>query len=303
LKHCTGEAEYVDDMPPQRNEMVGALITSKLAHAEILDVDWTAAMEMPGVVGYLDKNSPPKGTNLWGPIAVDEPLFADGVVESFGQVIGMVYAETAVQARAAADKVHVSYKARPAILTIDEAIEAESFFKHGKQLKKGAAVDGSLDETFDKCKHVFEGTTRLGGQEHFYLETNAALAIPHTEDGSMEIYTSSQNLAENQVFVAKVLGVPMSRVNMRVRRIGGAYGGKESRSTPITMMVALAARKERRPIRIMLNRDEDMGFSGQRHPMKCKWKVGTDDEGRIMCLEADVYDNAGYTLDMSGAVM
>ncbi|KAI0173247.1 xanthine dehydrogenase [Hypoxylon sp. FL1284] len=303
LKHCTGEAEYVDDMPRQRNELHCGLVLSTKAHAKILAVDWSVALEMPGVVGYLDKDSVPRESNNWGPIRVDEPLFAMDEVHSHGQTIGLVYAETALQAQAAATKVRVTYETLPAILTIDQAIKAESYFEHGKQLKKGAAVQGSLNDVFAKCDHIFEGVTKLGGQEHFYLETNAALAIPHVEDGSMEVYSSSQNLAENQIFVAKVLGVPMSHVNMRVRRLGGAYGGKESRSTPFTCLVAIAAKKERRPMRLMLNRDEDIAHSGQRHPMQVKWKIGTNAKGMIQCLDADLYDNAGYSLDMSGAVM
>ncbi|KAI8677562.1 hypothetical protein NCS56_00646400 [Fusarium sp. Ph1] len=303
LKHCTGEAEYVDDMPRQHNELFGAPVMSKMAHAEILSVDWTAALEMPGVVGYLDKNSLSSDQNTWGPVVRDEELFADGKVHFYGQIIGLVYAESALQARAAADRVQVNYNTLPSIVTIDEAIKASSFFKHGKQLRKGDAVGGSLEDAFAKCEHVFEGTTRMGGQEHFYLETNAALAIPHMEDGSMEVYVSSQNLMENQVFVAQVLGVPMSRVNMRVRRMGGAYGGKESRSTPIAMLVALAARKESRPVRMMLNRDEDIATSGQRHPFQSHWKVGVDSQGKIQVLDVDIYNNAGHTLDMSSAVM
>ncbi|RSM04086.1 hypothetical protein CEP52_007031 [Fusarium oligoseptatum] len=303
LKHCTGEAEYVEDMPRQHSELFGAPVMAKMAHAEILSVDWTAALEMPGVVGYLDKNSLSSDQNIWGPVVRDEELFADGKVHFYGQIIGLVYAETALQARAAADLVHVTYNALPSIITIDEAIKANSFFKHGKQLRKGDAVEGSLEDAFSKCAHVFEGTTRMGGQEHFYLETNAALAIPHMEDGSMEVYVSSQNLMENQVFVAQVLGVPMNRVNMRVRRMGGAYGGKESRSTPIAMLVALAARKESRPVRMMLNRDEDIATSGQRHPFQSYWKVGVDSQGKIQVLDIDIYNNAGHTLDMSGAVM
>ncbi|KAI0837877.1 xanthine dehydrogenase [Hypoxylon sp. FL0890] len=303
LKHCTGEAEYVDDMPQQRNELHCALVLSTKAHAKILAVDWSIALEMPGVVGYIDKDSIPRGSNDWGPIRTDEPLFAVDEVRSHGQTIGVVYAETALQAQTAAAKVRVTYETLPAILSIEQAIKAQSYFEHGKQLKKGAAIDGPLDGIFAKCDHIFEGTTKLGGQEHFYLETNAALAIPHVEDGSMEVYASSQNLMENQIFVAQVLGVPMSRVNMRVRRLGGAYGGKESRSTPIACLVAIAAKKERRPMRMMLNRDEDIATSGQRHPMQCKWKIGTDANGIIQCLEADVYNNAGYSMDMSGAVM
>ncbi|KAF5004587.1 hypothetical protein FDECE_8917 [Fusarium decemcellulare] len=303
VKHTTGQAEYVDDMPRQYNELFGVLVLSKAAHAEIVSVDWTQALDMPGVAGYLDKDSLPAGVKKWGPVVVDEPFFAEDKVNYYGEPIGMVYAESALQARAAADLVQVEYKHLPAIYTIKEAIEAKSFFTHGRQLKKGDAVDGPLDEVFSKCEHVLEGVTKLGGQEHFYLETNAALAIPHSEDGSMEVYTSSQNLMENQVFVAQALGVPMSRVNMRVRRMGGAYGGKESRSTPVAAWVALAARKEGRPVRMMLNRDEDIATTGQRHPMQCHWKIGVDARGKIMCLDTDVYNNAGHSLDMSGAVM
>ncbi|KAK6953825.1 hypothetical protein Daesc_003787 [Daldinia eschscholtzii] len=273
LKHCTGEAEYVDDMPPQNNELHCALVLSTKAHAKILEIDWSPALTMPGVVGYLDKDSIPEASNKWGPIRVDEPLFAVGEVHSYGQVIGLVYAETALQAQAAAAKV------------------------------RGMAIQGPLDDEFARCEHIFEGLTKLGGQEHFYLETISALAIPHPEDSSMEVYASTQNLAENQIFVAQVLGVPMSRVNMRVRRLGGAYGGKESRTTPAACLVALASKKERRPMRIMLNRDEDMSTSGQRNPMQCRWKVGTDANGIIQCFDADIYCNAGYSLDMSGAVM
>ncbi|OTB10006.1 hypothetical protein K445DRAFT_323399 [Daldinia sp. EC12] len=303
LKHCTGEAEYVDDMPPQNNELHCALVLSTKAHAKILEIDWSPALTMPGVVGYLDKNSIPEANNKWGPIRVDEPLFAVDEVHSHGQVIGLVYAQTALQAQAAAAKVRVTYEILPAIITISQAIKAQSYYEHGKQLKKGAAIQGRLDDEFARCEHIFEGLTKLGGQEHFYLETISALAVPHLEDGSMEVYASTQNLAENQIFVAQVLGVPMSRVNMRVRRLGGAYGGKESRTTPAACLVALAAKKERRPMRIMLNRDEDMSTSGQRNPMQCRWKVGTDANGIIQCFDADIYCNAGYSLDMSGAVM
>ena len=303
LKHCTGEAEYVDDMPRQHNELFGALVMSKRAHAKLLSIDYTAALEMPGVVGFIDKDSLPMGGNLWGPVVSDEPLFADGTVHYHGQVIGMVYAETALEAREAADRVLVTYEDLPAIFTIDEAIKANSFFKHGKQLRTGDAVEGCLDAAWAKCDYIFEGITKMGGQEHFYLETNAALAIPHIEDRSMEVYCSTQNLMENQVFVAQALNVPMSRVNMRVRRMGGAYGGKESRSTPIAMYVAVAARKESRPVRMMLNRDEDIAITGQRHPFQAHWKVGVDSQGKIQVLDVDLYNNAGYSLDMSGAVM
>ncbi|OCK73770.1 hypothetical protein K432DRAFT_430402 [Lepidopterella palustris CBS 459.81] len=303
LKQCTGEAEYVDDMPRQDQELIGGLVLSSKAHAKLLNIDWTPALNMPGVVGYIDKHSIPKEANIWGSVLKDEPFFADNEVHFYGQVIGMVYAETALQAQAAARAVKVDYEELPAILTIDKAIKAKSFFKHGKNLKKGAAIDFGMEKAFADCDRVFEGRTRIGGQEHFYLETNASLVIPHVEDGSMEVWSSTQNCMETQEFVSQVTGVPRNRINARVKRMGGAFGGKESRSVPFACLLAIAAKKERRPMRLMLNRDEDMMLTGQRHPVQARWKVGVSKDGKLLALDADLYDNAGFSQDMSGAVM
>jgi xanthine dehydrogenase/oxidase len=303
LKQCTGEAEYIDDMPRMERELFGGLVLSAKAHAEIISVDFEPALAMPGVVGYIDKNSISKEANIWGSIKKDEPFFADGKVLHHGQVIGMVYAETALEAQAAARAVKVEYKELPVILTIDEAIEAKSFFAHGKDLKKGLAIDDKMEQAFAECDRVFEGQTRMGGQEHFYLETNAALVIPSGEDGHMEVWSSTQNCMETQEFVSQVTGVPSNRINARVKRMGGGFGGKESRSVPFACYLAIAAKKEKRPMRLMLNRDEDMLLSGQRHPIQARWKVGVTKEGKLHALEADIYDNAGFSQDMSGAVM
>ncbi|PLB51501.1 xanthine dehydrogenase, partial [Aspergillus steynii IBT 23096] len=302
LKHTTGEAEYIDDMPPQSREMFGAMVLSQRAHAKVVSVDWTPAIGPGLAAGYIDKHSIPANKNRWGSVVRDEPFFAEDEVFSHGQPIGMVYAETALQAQAAARAVKVVYEDLPAILTIDEAIKAKSFFKHGKELRKGALPE-QMDGVFAKCDRVFTGTTRIGGQEHFYLETNAAMVIPHVEDGSMEVWSSTQNTLETQEFVSHVTGTPSHRINARVKRMGGAFGGKESRSVQLACLLAIAAKKARRPMRAMLNRDEDMMTSGQRHPIQCRWKVGVTNEGRLMALSADCYNNAGYSLDMSGAVM
>lgn len=192
LKHATGEAEYVDDMPPQDRELYGALVLSERAHAKITSVDWSPALAPGLAVGYVDKNDIPSELNAWGSIVKDEPFFATDEVHSHGQPIGMVYAETALQAQEAAKAVKVQYEDLTAILTIDEAIEANSFFVHGKDLRKGAPPE-KIADVFDSCDKVFEGTTRVGGQEHFYLETNAALVVPHSEDGSMDVWSSTQN--------------------------------------------------------------------------------------------------------------
>ncbi|KAH7357363.1 Molybdopterin-binding domain of aldehyde dehydrogenase-domain-containing protein [Pyrenochaeta sp. MPI-SDFR-AT-0127] len=303
LKQCTGEAEYIDDMPRLDRELFGGLVMSTKAHAKILSIDWKRALEMPGVVGYIDQNSISADVNIWGSIKKDENFFAEDKVLYHGHVIGMVYAESALEAQAAARAVKVEYEVLPPILTIDEAIAADSFFPHGKLLKKGLAIDDKMANAFAQCDKIFEGVNRLGGQEHFYLETNAALSIPSGEDGAMEVWSSTQNTMETQEFVSAVLGVPSNRINARVKRMGGGFGGKESRSVPFAVYTAIAARKEKRPVRIMLNRDEDMLLSGQRHPFQARWKVGVSTDGKLLALEADVYNNGGFSQDLSGAVM
>ncbi|KAK7520257.1 molybdopterin binding aldehyde oxidase/xanthine dehydrogenase [Phyllosticta citriasiana] len=303
LKQCTGEAEYLDDIPRQDRELFGSLVLSAKAHARIADIDWTPALALAGVVGYIDKKSIPAEANMWGSKYKDEPFFADSEVLAHGQVVGMVYADTSLHASAAAKAVKIVYEDLPAILTIDEAIEAGSMYEHENQLRKGAAVAGNMDEAFAKCDRIFTGVTRVGGQDHFYLETNAALAIPSKEDGSMEVWSSTQNTMETQEFVSQVLGVPSNRINVRVKRMGGAFGGKESRSVPFACYCAIAAKKEGRPIRVMLNRDEDMATSGQRHPVQARWKIGTTREGRLLVMDADLYANSGFSQDLSGGVM
>ncbi|KAK5046620.1 hypothetical protein LTR84_007381 [Exophiala bonariae] len=303
VKQTTGEAEYVDDMPRQDRELHTAFVFSQRAHAKLVKIDWSPAIGPGLALGYVDKNDLTEEQNLWGSIKKDEPIFADGLVESHGQVIGMVYAETALEARKAARLVNVVYADLPTILTIDEAIEAKSFFPYGKELKKGAALHSNMAAAFDRCDKILSGTIRMGGQEHFYLETNAALAVPHSEDGTIDIWSSTQNTMETQEFVSHVLGVPSNRVNARVKRLGGGFGGKESRSVPIACAVALAAKKEKRPMRCMLDRDEDMMTSGQRHPFQARFKMGVMKDGTLVALDIDIYDNAGFSCDMSTAVM
>ncbi|THC93623.1 hypothetical protein EYZ11_006907 [Aspergillus tanneri] len=300
LKHATGQAGYVDDIPPQHRELFGAMVLSDRAHARILSVDWTPALANGLAVGYIDRHSIPADKNRWGSVIRDEPFFAEDEVFSHGQPIGMVYAETAQKAQKASQAVRVEYEDLPTVLTIDEAIAAGSFFQYGKELHKG---ERDIEAVLEGCDHVFEGTTRIGGQEHFYLETNAAVVVPNAEDGSMDVWSSTQNTMETQEFISHVTGTPSHQINARVKRMGGAFGGKESRSVQIACLLAIAAKKERRPMRAMLNRDEDMMTSGQRHPIQCRWKIGVTHSGKLIALSADCYNNAGYSVDMSCAVM
>ncbi|KAL2175362.1 molybdopterin binding aldehyde oxidase/xanthine dehydrogenase [Thermothelomyces heterothallicus CBS 202.75] len=298
LKQVTGEAQYTDDIPPLKNELYGCLVLSTKAHAKLKSVDFTPALEIPGVVDYVDKNDMPSArANRWGAPHFQETFFAEDEVYTAGQPIGLILATSAARAAEGARAVKIEYEELPAIFTIEEAIEKESFFEYFREIKKG-----DPEEAFKKCDYVFTGTARMGGQEHFYLETNASVVIPKPEDGEMEIWSSTQNPNEAQAYAAQVCNVQSNKIVVRVKRMGGGFGGKETRSIQLSSILALAAKKTRRPVRCMLTREEDIVTSGQRHPFLGKWKVGVNKDGKIQALDLDVFNNAGWSWDLSAAV-
>ncbi|KAK6438877.1 hypothetical protein LTR95_004923 [Oleoguttula sp. CCFEE 5521] len=299
MKQCTGEAQYTDDIPLQKNELYGCLVLSQRAHAKIISVDSAPALDIPGVAAYVDHNDlPNKEANWWGAPVCDETFFAVGEVFTHGQPIGVVLGTSAKVAEAGARAVKVVYEDLPAIFTIEEAIEKESYFDHYRFIN-----NGDVDKAFAEADHVFTGVARMGGQEHFYLETNAAVAIPKPEDGEMEIWSSTQNPSETQAYVAQVTGVAANKIVSKVKRLGGGFGGKETRSIQLAAICAIAAKKVQRPVRCMLNRDEDILTSGQRHPFLARWKVAVNKDGILQALDADVFNNGGWSQDLSGAVV
>lgn len=192
LKQCTGEAQYTDDIPVQKNELYGVMVLSTKAHARILSVDSSPAMDLPGVVGWVDHTDlPSPEANWWGAPNCDEVFFAVDEVFTAGQPIGMVLADTAKHAEAGARAVSVQYEELPAIFTIEEAIVQQSYFEHYRYIKKG-----DVEGAFKSADRVFSGVARVGGQEHFYLETQACLVVPKPEDEEMEVFSSTQNPTE-----------------------------------------------------------------------------------------------------------
>ncbi|KAL8858068.1 MAG: hypothetical protein Q9178_005393 [Gyalolechia marmorata] len=299
LKQCTGEAQYTDDIPVQKNELYGVLVLSTKAHAKILNVDASPALKLPGVVNYVDhRDLPNPAANWWGAPNCDEVFFAVDEVFSAGQPIGMILADSAKRAEAGARAVHIDYEDLPAIFTIEEAIANESYFQHYRYINKGDA-----EKAFNEADHVYTGIARMGGQEHFYLETQACVAVPKPEDGEMEIWSSTQNPTETQSYVSQVTGVQANKIVSKVKRLGGGFGGKETRSIQLAGICSVAAKKTRRPVRCMLNRDEDILTSGQRHPFLARWKVAVNDDGKLQALDADVFCNAGWSQDLSAAVV
>lgn len=299
LKQVTGEAQYVDDIPPMHNELHGVQVLATKAHAKIKSVDWSAALELEGVEGYVTAADVP-GENKWGAFITDGPdyLFCeDNMVNYAGDNIGMICATSADIAAKAARLVKVEYEELPHILTIEEAIEHESYFPFFPTIDKG-----DPEKAFSEAEYVFEGSSRQGAQEHFYLEPQGALVVPE-EGKEFKVYASSQNPNETQLVVASALGIPANRVVARVKRLGGGFGGKETRTCHYSSIAAVAAYKFKRPVRIIPSRYDDMAQAGQRHPFLSKWKVALDKNYRFTALDVNLYANAGYSMDLTKGVM
>ncbi|XP_041043265.1 xanthine dehydrogenase/oxidase [Carcharodon carcharias] len=297
IKQATGEAIYCDDLPCFESELYLALVTSTEAHAKISSINASEALKVAGVTCFLTAKDVP-GTNKTGQIITDETVFAEGEVTCVGHVIGAIVADSAAHAQKAAKAVKVTYEKLKPIITIQDAITHESFHDSPRKLE-----NGNIDLGFAQADDIVEGEMHIGGQEHFYLETQCTVAIPRGEDGEMELFVSTQNPSQIQSLVAKALGVPANRIVCRVKRLGGGFGGKETRSSLLSTAVAVAAHRTKRPVRCALNRDEDMLVSGGRHPFLGRYKVGFQKNGKIVAVDLKLYCNAGDSLDLSSAVM
>ena len=200
--------------------------------------------------------------------------------------------------RTASRLVHVEYEELPSICTIEEAIAEEAFHNPVGH----SIVTGDIEKGFEASDVIVEGTMKVGGQEHFYLETNVSVCIP-SEERSMKIYASTQNTAKTQHFVAKVLGLPSNKVTCHMKRMGGGFGGKETRSVFASCAAAVAANALNRPVKLALDRNVDMMTTGTRHPFIGYYKVGATSDGKLQALKLDMYSNAGYSFDLSESVM
>ncbi|KAL5766596.1 hypothetical protein ACOSP7_017213 [Xanthoceras sorbifolium] len=296
----TGEAEYADDTPMPLNGLHAALVLSRKPHARILSIDDSGARSSPGFVGVYFSDDVP-GDNDIGPVVADEELFASEFVTCVGQVIGVVVADTHENAKLAARKVHVEYEELPAILSIQEAINAKSFHPNTEKCLRKGDVDICFQS--GQCDKIIEGEVHVGGQEHFYLEPHSSLIW--TVDGGNEVHmiSSTQAPQKHQKYVSHVLGLPMSKVVCKTKRIGGGFGGKETRSAFIAAAASVPSYVLNRAVKITLDRDIDMMISGQRHSFLGKYKVGFTNNGKVLALDLEIYNNAGNSLDLSLAVL
>jgi xanthine dehydrogenase large subunit len=295
-KHVSGQALYTDDIPEPPGTLAIYIALSTRAHAEITSLDVAAVWQAPGVVAVLTATDIP-GHNDVSPInAGDDPVFADGLVLCHGQSLFAVAAETLEQARAAAGLALVIYRDRPAILTIDEAMTAQSFIAPSATFERGA-----WQSAIAAAPHRLSGRIRMGGQEHFYLEGQVALALPG-EDDDMLVHSSTQHPSEVQQAVAHVLGVPKHAVTVEVRRMGGGFGGKESQCALPAAIAALVAGTTGRPAKVRYDRDDDFVLTGKRHDFRIDYDVGFDADGRILGIDFAQAARCGMSADLSIAI-
>ncbi len=294
--HVTGAARYIDDMPLLPGTLEVALVTSPHAHAGIVSIDASAARAADGVRAVVSADDIPGDNNI-GPVFEGEPILAAGFVDYVGAPVVAVAADSYDQARAAAALVKVEYEERPAVLDIEQALEQESY-TYPPQIM----TIGDPDTAIAKASHRVDGEVRCGGQDHFYLESHIALAVPH-DNGDLDIYSSTQHPSEVQHGIAHVLGVPTNAVNVEVRRMGGAFGGKESQATIIAALAALLANHCDRPAKLRLRRDDDMIVTGKRHDFLFRYDVGFHDEGRIEGIDILMAMRSGNVADLSPGVL
>uniref|UniRef100_A0A7N5JZP9 aldehyde oxidase n=1 Tax=Ailuropoda melanoleuca TaxID=9646 RepID=A0A7N5JZP9_AILME len=268
IKHATGEAIYCDDMPTVDRELFLSFVTSSRAHAKIVSIDLSEALSLPGVVDIVTEEHL-RGVNSFCILTEPEKLLRTEEVSCVGQLVCAVIAESEVQAKQAAKRVKVVYQdLQPLILTIEEAIQHNSFFETERKLEYG-----NVDEAFKVVDHILEGEIHIGGQEHFYMETQSMLVVPKGEDQEIDVYVSTQFPKYIQDIVASTLKLPANKVMCHVKRVGGAFGGKTYKTGIMAAITAFAANKHGRAVRCVLERGEDMLITGGRHPYLGKYKV------------------------------
>ncbi|MGJ3590503.1 xanthine dehydrogenase molybdopterin binding subunit [Stutzerimonas stutzeri] len=295
-KHVSGEAVYVDDRLEFPNQLHVYARMSERAHARIVSIDTSPCYQIPGVAIAITAKDVPGQLDI-GAVMPGDPLLADGKVEFIGQPVIAVAADSLETARKAAMAAIIEYEDLEPVLDVVEALHKKHFVLDSHTHKRGDSATALAS-----APRRLQGSLHIGGQEHFYLETQVSSVMP-TEDGGMIVYTSTQNPTEVQKLVAEVLGVPMNKIVIDMRRMGGGFGGKETQAAGPACLCAVIAHLTGRPTKMRLPRMEDMTMTGKRHPFYVEYDVGFDDDGLLHGIEIDLAGNCGYSPDLSGSIV
>lgn len=294
--HVRGESVYLDDIPLVNGTLYAAVFDSPVAHGKIRSIDTSEAASMKGVVRIFSAKDIP-GENQIGGIIPDEELLAKTHVHFCGMPVALVIAESEHAARAALKKIKMEIEPLPVITDPREAKEKGELIIPPRTFQLG-----DTNSAWGQCEYIFEGRSETNGQEHLYIETQGAYAVPQ-ENGAIRIYSSTQGPTAVQRTAARILNLPMSKVEVDTTRLGGGFGGKEDQATTWGVMCALAAYHLKRPVKYALHRMEDMRMTGKRHPYSSDFKIGLNKDLKIVAYEATFYQNAGAAADLSPAVM
>ncbi len=294
-KHVDGSAVYVDDIAEPRDLLHAYVRLSEHAHARVTQLDLSDVATAPGVAAAMSAADIP-GINDVGPAFPGDPIFADALVEYHGQSLFAVAADSIAAAYHAAMRARIEYEVLPPILDIDAAMQAGAFVLPSQTMRRGEP-----EAALSRARHRLGGRVRVGGQEHFYLEGQVAMAVPG-EGGDLHVYSSTQHPTEVQHLVARSLALHDHAVVCETRRMGGGFGGKESQASQIAVIAALLAQRTGRPVKLRLDRDDDMVLTGKRHDFRIDFDVGFDDEGRIEAIRFELCGRCGFSPDLSGAI-
>jgi xanthine dehydrogenase large subunit len=295
-KHVSGEAVYVDDMPELARTLHVAVGKSSITCGQITQLDLTAVRSAEGVIDVITLDDVPGEKDI-GPVFKGDPLLADGRIEFHGQPIFAVAAESFEQAKRAVALAKVDYQTDTPILTIAAALQQNAFVRPAHVMQKG-----DVEAALQQAPKMLTGELYNKGQEHFYLEGQVSYVVP-TEDGGMKVYTSSQHPTEVQKLVAEVLDVPINYVQTEVRRMGGGFGGKETQAAQWACLSAVFAKRLKRPIKMRLDRQDDMQLTGKRHDFYGRYRVGFDAQGKLCAADIELAGKCGYSPDLSDAIV
>ncbi|MDC0247817.1 xanthine dehydrogenase molybdopterin binding subunit [Pelagibacteraceae bacterium] len=293
-KHVTGRANYTDDIPELPGTLYGAIGWSKKAHAIIKKINLDEVIKSEGVIGVVTHNDI-EGRNDVGPVYDGDPIFPKKV-EYYGQPLFAVAAKTTEAARKAVLKVKITYKTLKPIITIKEALKKKSYVLKEKIIKKGEAL-----KAIENSTNQLKGNFTTGSQEHFALEGQTAFVIPQ-EDNDFKVFSSTQHPSETQQIIAKMLNQKSNTITVETRRIGGGFGGKETQSFIFAAICTLLAKKTKRPVKLKMDRDDDIIITGKRHDFYSEYEVGFDELGVINGLKLKIASRCGSSPDLSGAI-
>ncbi|MCK4806402.1 MAG: molybdopterin-dependent oxidoreductase, partial [Candidatus Aegiribacteria sp.] len=296
LLHVKGSSLFIDDFKLQRDLLHAAVLVSPVSHGEIQKLETGKALSIPGVEVVITAKDIP-GENQIGNIIMDEPLLAEKEVHFIGEPVAVVLADSPEKARRAVKAIRLEIK------KMSSVVDPRVAFKKGMLIAPPRTFSmGSISDAWDRCDCIVQGRADSGGQEHLYLETQGAFAVP-MENGCIRITSGTQGPTFVQKIAARVLSVPMHRIEVDVGRLGGAFGGKEDQATPWAVMAALGVQLTGRPVKLVLNRNEDMTWTGKRHPYSSDFRLGLKKDGTMMAWEVTYYQNGGAASDLSTAIL